>query len=61
MRCTCGTSDWEWEDDPDAWHADHWRCPGCERRERHYRRLNSDPSQNMDGVQVRLFKTPREG
>jgi len=29
----CGTSAWEWEEDPDAYEAVRLTCPGCMRRE----------------------------
>lgn len=50
----CGTYDWEWEEDPEAWEADlHW-CIGClylERLADDTRKVN-DPR----GYKLRLYK-----
>lgn len=60
-RCpSCGTWDWEWDENPDAWHADTWRCHGCERRDQLRRSLDQGSMQGHDGLQIRMFRTPRE-
>jgi hypothetical protein len=30
VKCECGTYAHEWEEDPHAYIAHSWRCPGCE-------------------------------
>jgi hypothetical protein len=56
---TCGTWDWEWQENPEAWVADLWRCPGCEQVDEQHTRMKEATS-NTDGLQVRMFKPERE-
>ena len=64
-RCPdCGTWDWEWDEDETAWYADTWRCRGCEQKDGLQRFVqqeaeNKHPS-DLDGLQIRLFRTPPE-
>ena len=61
MRCTCGTSAWEWQENPNAWYADHELCEGHRRLEERRREVMRTPSANDHaGVQFRLYRTPRE-
>jgi hypothetical protein len=60
-RCSdCGTAEWEWEENPDAWHADHVTCEGCRRLAVHGRSVMDGPGKH-DGVKLALYRTPREG
>jgi hypothetical protein len=66
LKCpTCGTADWEWDENPDAWHADTWTCEGCRRRdvkadELHKTNQAMNHPAGMHGKQVRMFRTARE-
>lgn len=65
QRCPrCNTFDWEWEENEQAWHADTWRCKGCEQRDALTRHIQSEaqyaPPSDLDGLQLRMFRTPRE-
>jgi hypothetical protein len=32
LRCSnCGTAEWEWDEDPEAYEAQMWVCKGCNR------------------------------
>lgn len=60
QKCSaCGTFDWEWEDDPDAWQAGiHW-CLGC----RSIEILSAESARDAkhtEGYKLRLYKTKRE-
>ena len=60
MRCPrCGTSPWEWDDDPFAWTADHFTCHGCLQLDGYEREL-ANSSGRKDGAKLGLFKTQRE-
>lgn len=60
-KCSrCGTWDWEWDNDPNAWEADIWRCRGCEGIDVQQRRLRADTNSRHDGKQIRMFR-PTEG
>lgn len=60
LKCSdCGTAPWEWEDDPEAWHADHDTCEGCRRLQVHARNVHAGPGSH-DGVKLALYRTPRE-
>lgn len=50
----CGTWDWEWQENPQAWVADFWVCEGCKQVDEAHDRLHD--KQNRNGMQVRLFK-----
>lgn len=57
----CGTSPWEFEDNPDAWFADHFICEGCRRRQTYEKRLLDAPSaDDHAGAVIALYRTPRE-
>ncbi|MCI0544219.1 MAG: hypothetical protein L0Z49_07195 [Actinobacteria bacterium] len=65
QRCSeCGTWDWEWKENPDAWHPDIWRCEGCRRKAELRRHISSEMemrhASDEDGLQIRMFRTPRE-
>lgn len=50
-RCSsCGTSGWEWEEDPYAYHPIFVTCPGCQRKEI----LAADDTPRPKGTSVRL-------
>ena len=48
---SCGTSPWEWNEDPDAYEAMHLTCIGCMRREI----LSADDTPTSKGTSVRLL------
>lgn len=57
----CGTARWEWEADPNAWHADHAYCEGCRRKAEHRKNVMLTPSATEHaGLEVRLYKLPRD-
>lgn len=61
MKCpTCGTWDWEWEEDEFAWYWDTWTCHGCKGRDGLVRDVTSNDNRNLDGLQVRRFREPRD-
>ena len=47
---TCGTAEWEWEEDPFAYHPVFHVCKGCQKREL----LSSDDAERPKGTTVRL-------
>lgn len=47
----CGTSPYEWEEDPDAYVAINMTCPGCMRREL----MSEDDTPRPKGTSVRLI------
>ncbi len=59
----CGTSEWEWDENPTAWFPDMKRCRGCELREGFLRYWNQDteqsPAADLDGLKLGMFRTPR--
>jgi len=56
-RCSsCGSADWEWAEDPDAYRAMTVVCMGCVVKDRE--RLNSDDGARIPGSSIRLV--PRE-
>ena len=59
----CGTYEWEWDENPEAWFPDMKRCRGCELRKGFLRAWNAvtenSPPSDMDGLQLRMFRTPR--
>ena len=58
QRCpSCGTADWEWEEDPLAYRTDVWVCRGCNMRG-HEERAQRKTAEHMPGLVVRLV--PRE-
>ena len=56
QKCpTCGTFDWEWEEDPEAWVADiHW-CLGCKQIEE-LRERTAREALHPEGYQLRLYR-----
>ena len=60
----CGTTEWEWDENPNAWFPDMKRCKGCELQQGFMRAWNQSteqqPSSDMDGLQLRFFRTSRE-
>lgn len=60
-RCSrCGTWQWEWVENPDAWHADHDTCEGCRRLDLHEENVVKGPGMKH-GIRFGLYKTAREG
>jgi hypothetical protein len=58
QRCPhCGTAEWEWEADRDAYTPEVRVCRGCHRRQAEEKNTR-DLAQQMGGVYVRLV--PRE-
>lgn len=52
----CGTFEWEWEDDPEAWSAGlHW-CLGCRSRERLEAEVERSKPLHPEGYKVRLYR-----
>lgn len=52
---SCGTFDWEWEEDPEAWSADiHW-CLGCRSLELLGERTARE-ALHPEGYKLRLYK-----
>lgn len=50
-RCSgCGTSEWEWGEDPYAYHPIFHTCPGCQKKEI----LGDDDTPRAKGTTVRL-------
>ncbi len=60
----CGTMEWEWDENPTAWFPDMKRCRGCELRKGFMRAWDEatehSPPSDMDGLQLRMFRTSRE-
>lgn len=56
----CGTAEWEWEQDPDAYTAEARVCPGCHRigLERKAWEKSAD---HIPGLQIRLVPTSQGG
>ncbi len=55
MRCArCGTWDWEWDENPQAWVAGWWTCPGCKSIDQTKDSLHE--KQATHGMHVRMFK-----
>lgn len=54
----CGTFDWEWEANEDAWHVDHYTCDGCYKLDGHVEHMSSKPGKPW-GRKFGLFKTAR--
>lgn len=51
---SCGTSEWEWAEDPFAYHPIFHTCPGCMKKDL----LNDDDTPRAKGTTVRLV--PKE-
>lgn len=60
QRCpACGTYEWEWKEDENAWTADAWTCQGCRASDRLRRQLDTeyrDQPLVLDGVHVRFYR-----
>lgn len=60
----CGTAEWEWEENENAWWPDVKRCRGCQLRSEFTRAFNAEtenaPPSDLDGLRLRMFRTPRE-
>lgn len=55
LACSnCGTADWEWVDDPYAYHPIFHTCMGCQKKDL----LNDDDTPRSKGTTVRLV--PKE-
>jgi hypothetical protein len=55
MKCSrCGTWDWEWDENPQAWTPDLWTCPGCKGIDLTHESLHE--KQSRHGMHVRLFR-----
>lgn len=53
---TCGTFDWEWEEDPEAWTAGlHW-CLGCKQIEE-LRTETARDALHPEGYKIRLYRS----
>lgn len=58
----CGTFDWEWKDNPEAYVADIHECPGCKRREVLAETVARDyPHGGAEGWEIRLYRELPEG
>lgn len=61
---SCGTSEWEWAEDENAWWPDTHRCPGCERIDAFKRELRQHlqwaPPSDEDGLEIRFYREPRD-
>lgn len=54
-RCgKCGTSPWEWDDDPDAYEPDGLMCLGCEALDKENERRRDEPA--VPGISVVLYR-----
>lgn len=59
----CGTFDWEWEEDPEAWRADvHW-CIGCYEIETLRAQIAREHphGEGVEGWTIRLYKGDVDG
>lgn len=53
----CGSADWEWEEDPDAYRALHMTCLGCAAKDR--ARSSEDTDTSTPGSSIRLVPTSK--
>lgn len=54
-KCTrCGTREWEWHEDPNAYEPIYWTCMGCQKREL----LEKSDEKTAPGTSIRLV--PRQ-
>lgn len=61
LRCTsCGTAEWEWEADPDAYQAEARVCMGCHRSGLE-RKAMQQTAEHMPGLYIRLTPTSQGG
>lgn len=65
QKCpNCGTFEWEWEEDPNAWHpVVHW-CLGCRGVQLEKRAISDGADKDPEGRagwQVRLMKGADDG
>lgn len=61
VRCPhCGTAEWEWEEDGDAYRAEPRVCRGCHRRGVEEQQLRKQETA-MPGIYVRLTKDHKGG
>lgn len=49
----CGTGEWEWSEDPDAYRAAQVVCAGCAVKDR--ARADDDTDRSIPGASIRLF------
>lgn len=51
---TCGTFDWEWQEDPGAWSAGIYWCFGCRSLELKQQTIKA--AQHPEGYKLRLYR-----
>lgn len=56
-RCSqCGTAEWEWEEDGEAYHAEPYVCRGCARTENVRQSFGTDQSKIPPGLHIRVVR-----